>query len=336
MTGAEDVDLEMHGRLVTRHAEDQKRDLLMIQSGGLWTAHAMCKAGYLTSGLCHWCGEETEDLAHLWWRCKAHAHHRQEVLRKLGGRWEQLPPCVALHGIPVEPTADLEVPPWTRGVERGLSEHSRYHLVGDDRIAWTQIELELQTQTEYPNLPREPGKLTTRQLAQWMHGDFGEFPAWEIAELRGEPPAEPNLYTDGGVDFGQLPWLAFGAWGLHLPEQSSEALPLQLRDDAHVTETEHGVIAGGQTNGPALSSARQEAIGWYAGLAIQKAQNVAIDNSAVVQRATELLRARGRCKNHGAYSQMEMSGGPLLAWWPAIGPQPTRSPKLKGMPRMTM
>ena len=45
--------------------------------------------------------------------------------------------------------------------------------------------------------------------------------------------------------------------------------------------------------GPALSSTRQEAIAWYAALALNRPQNTGIDNAAVVKRGTKLIAAKG-------------------------------------------
>ena len=50
--------------------------------------------------------------------------------------------------------------------------------------------------------------------------------------------------------------------------------------------------SGGLAMGPACSSARQEAIALYAGLAVQQPMHFGIDNAAVVQRASHLLKGR--------------------------------------------
>ena len=45
MAGANNVDMETHSRVKEPLPEEKKKDLLMIQAGGLWTGCSLAKAG---------------------------------------------------------------------------------------------------------------------------------------------------------------------------------------------------------------------------------------------------------------------------------------------------
>ena len=91
---------------------EQESDVLCIQGGGLWTAHTLRAAGLLESGSCPWCGREEETLEHLWWRCEAFSDARSKVTRDLRVDPDQLPKCLALHGVAPEMAADISKAFW--------------------------------------------------------------------------------------------------------------------------------------------------------------------------------------------------------------------------------
>ena len=110
MQGAENVDMEMHHQLKRRLGDEKRRQLLMVQSGVVWTASTLHKAGYLLNDLCVWCGKAAETLFHLWWECPEHEQMREEVRKLLPDGPCGLPECMAQYGMPVEPSADLRDP----------------------------------------------------------------------------------------------------------------------------------------------------------------------------------------------------------------------------------
>ena len=130
--------------------------------------------------------------------------------------------------------------------------------------------------------------LTARQLAQWIHQGYGEFPAWQAAHSEERAPDHVTVYTDGGLEHGQLHYTGLGTWGLHVPGKALADLPQQLTADTHSRQFPQGAVVYGQSLGPGLSSARQEAMGLYAGLALDGPQRFGIDNSSVVRRANQL------------------------------------------------
>ena len=87
MHGGRTVDLDMCHELQAPLAEEKRRDLLMVQAGGLWTAHSLEKAGYLTTARCPWCLGDVEDLEHLWWQCPAFEHLREAAKK---GYWREV------------------------------------------------------------------------------------------------------------------------------------------------------------------------------------------------------------------------------------------------------
>ena len=83
MAGATQIDLEAHRLMASKLTEAQRKDLLMIQSGALWTAHGLHKAGFVSDNTCPWCGQSKEDLLHLWWQCPRHQQHCAAVFALL-------------------------------------------------------------------------------------------------------------------------------------------------------------------------------------------------------------------------------------------------------------
>ena len=142
-------------------------------------------------------------------------------------------------------------------------------FLGDDGIAWNSIAEEIAAQGG-----GQVAHLTARQVGLLVHGDFAQVPEWPQAHIDGTSPDQVNTYTDGGVEFGTHSWLALGTWGLYLPEDNLEEMPSIVRSCSHACEAAHGSTLGGQTTGPALSSARQEAFGLYAALARPQPQNI--------------------------------------------------------------
>ena len=82
----------------------------------------------------------------------------------------------------------------------------------------------------------------------------------------------------------------------------SEEIPATLNEVSHTLRDDENYIIGGHVAGPAISSTRQEALAFYVALAIQKPQNLGIDNKGVVLRGTKLLRTNGRGKTVGFFS----------------------------------
>ena len=215
MSGAQTVDIHMAMELSEALPDQKAKDILMIQSGALWTGHAMHKAGFRTSPSCPWCGAGCEDLKHLWWECPAFEHLRVRARDLLKGRSpECLPSCIALHGIPVGPAADLLGRLWrTQDCPAAPSEkylEQAMDLQGDDRIAWIDccewVCAEMGEQRHDANIH----SLTIRQMAQWLQGGFTEFPLWQAGAVHDHPPSNPSLYTDGSVTRGRHPWTAQG------------------------------------------------------------------------------------------------------------------------------
>ena len=286
MRGAEKYDATLHHSLNQKRTNQQTQDLLMIQAGGLWTAMNLQRAGFITSDICPHCRQQTEDLNHLWWECPHHEHRRKEVRCLLQRENVNLPTCTSLHGIPVQPSADLTGPIWENQENR---QQPRETLPGDLHFAWMEVlqDLSLQNENELHNL-------TARQLGLQMQGDFGTLPTWERVQVSDEAPDQVTTYTDGAVFFNQQPHLSIGTWGLSRQGSKDEEVPNLLDDVSHTVQNDDIYIIGGHGAGPAISSTRQEALGFYAALAIQKPQNIGIDNKGVVLRGTKLLKTRGR------------------------------------------
>ena len=141
MEGANYIDVELNNKLKAKYNEDQKRDLLLVQSGGLWTAKALHKAGFLASETCPWCGADTEDLQHLWWECPQHEHCRSSAKALLGETWRSLPRCLSTHGIPPEAAGIAGSKLWRSQdcpqTEKRDEEPQELH--GDDRAAWAAV-----------------------------------------------------------------------------------------------------------------------------------------------------------------------------------------------------
>ena len=149
MTGCNWFDAEMHRDITRHYTEAQRKDLLLIQSGGLWTSHGLSKAGYLRNDCCLWCQGEVETLEHLWWECPAWECFRTEVRTLIpAGTHRTLPPCLALHGLPTECSGDLHGDVWrqqdttweTEDLDATPKETptrtNQPQLTGDEAIAW--------------------------------------------------------------------------------------------------------------------------------------------------------------------------------------------------------
>ena len=184
MQGAGQVDLCIHHQLQKKLTEEQRADLLLIQSGAIWTASAMHRAGYLETPLCPWCQKATEDLAHLFWECEHHEHCRGPV-REKGIDWAKLPKALALHGIPVEPAAKLDAGLWRHQDCQEPAEDRPCDMQGDDRVSWACVHEEITETIARQRGTRTIESMTTRQLGEWIQGDFSELPAWEIGDVHG-------------------------------------------------------------------------------------------------------------------------------------------------------
>ena len=105
-------------------------------------------------------------------------------------------------------------------------------------------------------------------------------------------PRGITIFSDGGLELGQKTWTGMGTWGVHIPGMLVEDLPDELLDIGHAKHHPAGALVYGQALGPALSSARMEAIAFLASTAVKGAHRCGIDNKAVVRRAQKLLRGR--------------------------------------------
>ena len=220
----------------------------MIQSGGCWAAYSLWRAGYLKQGTCPWCGLADETLQHMWWECPKHESHRQEVKQKLSEAGLTLPDCLALHGIPPEPSAQLQGPVWRSGSE-GSIDPEPTDLVGDDRIAWAIACEWLESELTATGQTCHVDELTVRQMAGWLHGDYTALPQWQIEEAIGCLPEDVSCYTDGGVDHGTRYWMGAGTWGMYVPGMSLEEVPEQLLEVGHARQHQEGVIVLGKLRG---------------------------------------------------------------------------------------
>ena len=164
----------------------------MIQAGGLWTASSLQRAGFLNSDVCPHCKQQTEDLQHLWWECPHHEHRRKEVRCLLQRETTCLPTCTSLHGIPVQPSADITGPIWETHHNH---QPTRQNLPGELHFAWMEVLQDLEIQQTDLN------SLTARQLGLQMQGDFGTLPTWEQTQLTDDAPDHSTTYTDGAVFF---------------------------------------------------------------------------------------------------------------------------------------
>ena len=135
LEGAADFDADMHRKLQNARPDEQRRQLLMVQSGAVWTASTLHKAGYLQSDVCSSCGKAAETLKHLWWDCPEHEHHRKRIRTLVPDGPDCLPPCLAHFGIPVEPSADLQGRMWKQGKELG----TEAKLTPMQTEAWTAV-----------------------------------------------------------------------------------------------------------------------------------------------------------------------------------------------------
>ena len=192
MKGAESFDNNLHHLLNRTRTAQQNQELLMVHTGGLCTAKNLHRAGFLESELCPYCKQAPEDLNHLWWECPQHECRRKAVREMLGNDCVQLPECLRLHGIPVQPAADITGPLWQTDQATG-EQPQRQQLAGDAHFAWMEALQDLGYQNE-----NDLTNITAQQLGHQMQGDFGDLPAWEnIGEL-GDAPVHVTTYTDGG------------------------------------------------------------------------------------------------------------------------------------------
>ena len=240
MRGGGQVDLCMHHRLLMKRSEEQRRDLLLIQSGALWTASAMAKAGYLEGDECPWCHKQAEDLGHLFWTCSQHEHCRSKV-RQLGIDGTQLPRILGLHGIPVEPAGDLDAAIW-REEDRPQDAPAAWTppLQGDDTISWACAHEELTAEIAREGGQHQLETRTARQVGEWIQGGFQQLPTWEQLPIYGARPADINVYLDGGVELGQKTWTSIGAWGMYVPQGTTVQMCKQMQQDTHLANKEMG------------------------------------------------------------------------------------------------
>ena len=81
----EKIDIQMSTRLLRGRSltSIQKGQLRAILAGAVHTCARMWARGTVVTGLCPACGHENEDLARLWWKCKAeqYAHNREKARR---------------------------------------------------------------------------------------------------------------------------------------------------------------------------------------------------------------------------------------------------------------
>ena len=163
MQGAENFDPNLHHQLNKTRTTQQNQELLMIQSGGLWTAGSLQRAGYVESALCPYCKQEAEDLHHLWWVCPQHSERRKQVREMLGNDHNQLPRCLKLHGIPVQPNADITRPLWTPKNEDDGQREPPGQLAGEAHFVWIDVLQDLSLHNDH-----DLDNVTGRQLVLQM------------------------------------------------------------------------------------------------------------------------------------------------------------------------
>ena len=88
----------------------------------------------------------------------------------MGTNWKQLPPCLALHGIPPEPAGSLTEPLWRRCdcQQANQMQEAPDELHGGIRLAWDEVHTWLQDELAQQPLPNKVEDLTLRQVVQWL------------------------------------------------------------------------------------------------------------------------------------------------------------------------
>ena len=318
MAGCQHFDGDMHRHLMRKRSEEERRTLLMIQSGGVWTAHTLFRTGYLPQDVCPWCGGAPETLEHLWWECPALEEHRKRIRHYVPlGKHRDLPACVALHGLPTELGADLDADLWrhqdTIWAEEDLectppNSHTRQNQpapAAEEKMAWNYALVQI----------HEKGgsiaSMTLRQLGEWLQDGFGQLPKWTIEAEAETAPEDINAYSDGSLHFGARPWAGLGAWGVFWPDELNKALPTALKGQAWSESDADATTWFGQIMGAGMSSARTEAFGLLAAIVTRGTAHVGIDNASVVRRLRRLRRqlaqgCTGRMKPWGLQADVDV------------------------------
>ena len=195
MQGCNHFDWEMHRAITATYDEQQQRELLMIQAGGVWTAYSLHKAGLLADNVCPWCGAYPETLEHLWWECPELEHCREAARKHVPqGTHRELPPCLALHGLPTECSRDLNAGVWRAadslwGYEdmdctpvQTYLRGAQPKLTTDQNHAWQAVLEHMRDDLQ------DPAHMTLRQLGEYIQGPFVDLPNWELDSVNAIAP----------------------------------------------------------------------------------------------------------------------------------------------------
>eukprot|EP00969_Alexandrium_andersonii_P234733 10364000-Alexandrium_andersonii.AAC.1 len=83
-----------------------------VFAGAIWTGHESFKAGYEEQPLCRFCGQETDGLRHLYWRCPFFHEVRQSVPGFDSLDVSALPAGLALYGAAPAVSASWDTELW--------------------------------------------------------------------------------------------------------------------------------------------------------------------------------------------------------------------------------
>ena len=233
--------------------------LRSVQCGAIITPQELSKAGLVDGPRCRECGAEEADLEHMLWICPAYQRHRHHAQALMGNmEWGGLPKPLALHGLAPMSTVPHEGPEWA-----GSPGYIDFNLTSMVDGAVT------------------PEQWTERLLSEVLTGPFVHSDP-TVLKVTSSPPELPNMYTDGSFVMGRTQHARGGA-GLHVPEATRQAVPLEGSDFlefAHEGPSQGSFHA--RVAGPPLSYTRAEVVASGVALTWPGPLHIATDSMGLV------------------------------------------------------
>ena len=275
--GFQRVDVELATSLLKKSKGEDRARLKTLLSGAVWDAHSLHAVGKLPTELCDLCGEVDGTWAHVAWACTRTQHIRDRCADIVGLNPCDLPACLRNYGIAPTLCVSFRHTFWGAVPETLVS--PSVNILGVDEPTH---EVEALIEEAARALCRDP-----RDMLEAFDAVRGRL---ELPDLTcclaalpfagGDPPENPNCYSDGSLASATSQLLSMGGAGVWWPGRALEHHPATLveRDFAHHEQCDNGVAVWAATPGRGLSSTRTELVGVILALAGAVPVHIATDS----------------------------------------------------------
>ena len=288
----------------THKMDDESRFKLDItRTGSAWNRSAAFWSGQAPDKICQLCNAAEEDALHHW-TCEATKKEREQADEELASIDPcHIPDCVKI-GIAPAMSACVKGTFWGGVMPDDVPiEHKK--LCGMDSSREVPETIARHTDQLHGFTARE----VMQYLAEQGHRDNAR---WEDEQVSEEPPAEPNVYTDGSLTNPDSWCWQVGGLGVWWPDRQLQQEPLTQKEStyADVEQKCHGVSMANIFTDLRGSSTRCEVAAAILALLPRGAVHIATDSQSLVQRGKAIIQwARQKAANSGFNGDGRMQRG---------------------------